>query len=268
MINKVDGKTSISLLRRGASYCWSKVRGSLTKENFVATFGSWTLVGRSGGRAVGRSLAGRAVGFVCMCRCRWRARTARSSPNMYVFLCWRMLFLYRSGMKLPGDSLWIHSCCRMRQSMVDRSEWLPAACVFGGSQLPEVQQASLCVLSLLWCCSATIPSRWMLARFPLPSAVRFCAMMFLMLPRVVHVPNEWVNECTRVCNAVLAYMHKSRKCVCCRCCSGHAGACAWSVVVLLGGCGRAGRPARATGAVACFPTSRTSRLCIWRSQCF
>lgn len=40
MISKVDSETSISLLRRGATYCWSKVRGSLTKENVVATFGT------------------------------------------------------------------------------------------------------------------------------------------------------------------------------------------------------------------------------------
>eukprot|EP00750_Incisomonas_marina_P021391 INCI4353.1.p1 GENE.INCI4353.1~~INCI4353.1.p1 ORF type:complete len:296 (-),score=62.53 INCI4353.1:178-1065(-) len=39
MISKVDSETSISLLRRGATYCWGKVRGSLTKENVVATFG-------------------------------------------------------------------------------------------------------------------------------------------------------------------------------------------------------------------------------------
>ena len=40
MISKVDSETSISLLRRGATYCWGKVRGSLTKENVVATFGT------------------------------------------------------------------------------------------------------------------------------------------------------------------------------------------------------------------------------------
>lgn len=39
VISGVDTKTSLSLLRRGGSYCWGKMKTSFTKQNIVDTFG-------------------------------------------------------------------------------------------------------------------------------------------------------------------------------------------------------------------------------------
>ncbi len=40
VISKVDTETSLSLLRRGATWCWGKLRASMTRQNLTATFGA------------------------------------------------------------------------------------------------------------------------------------------------------------------------------------------------------------------------------------
>ena len=42
VISNVDAKTSLSIVRRGAAWCWSKVRTNLTKQNVIDTFG-WSI---------------------------------------------------------------------------------------------------------------------------------------------------------------------------------------------------------------------------------
>ena len=110
MISKVDTETSLSLLRRGATYCWGKVRGSMTRQNLTATFGPCSESDR---------------------QMRVLYTHAHGQPNhMLRAPRFARLYLTDAPLRCAVCLLWFG----------DREKWVAVARVPGGGELPQVQQ--------------------------------------------------------------------------------------------------------------------------------
>jgi hypothetical protein len=105
MVNKVSAENSISFARRTATYCWSKISSSLTKQNLIDTFGRDGSLRRVGLEAVNCKKFSRPAGAGD-----WRRRIALNFPHFktlylaftVIITAWSLLF-----------NMWIMSGCLM-----------------------------------------------------------------------------------------------------------------------------------------------------------